>query len=438
MAVLFTSLLGGAAVLLVYALYDFNRNAHSREALLAIEVELDFLLYAVEDVSEQDKFGVIERWSAQRKELLLGLLDDQMRLIAGNLKELPDTLALAPSDSLLDFYTIVDGEQRHVAAKVHQFDSGLNLIVGRDITAVDDIRTKINLLTGVVLFFMFLVVLTSFFISTFVVRRINDIASTAHDIIETGDLSQRIHFKSTWDDLGNLAKTLNTFLSRIESLMGALRVVTDNIAHDMRTPLTRLRTHLEALLHQVEAGQAAQAGDVSRLLEESDKLLGIFNTVLRLSNLEKGKRHQVFMPVALHELIQDVLEFYTPLAEEKEINLISGPFDPYIRQGDRDLLFQVFANLIDNAIKFTPQGGEIRVSLRCLSRGCEVSIIDSGIGIAQEEVEKVFDRFYRSEKSRHTSGSGLGLSLVAVGVRLHDGNITLADNCPGLKCIISL
>jgi signal transduction histidine kinase len=285
----------------------------------------------------------------------------------------------------------------------------------------------------IIITLMAVVVLVSFIISRFVVSRINTIASTAREIMETGDLSRRISIDTQWDDLSNLAQVLNGFLARVESLMDGIREVSNNIAHDLRTPLTHLRNQIEEL-----KTKPATDADIDALLAESDQILGVFHSLLRIANIEKTKRHQAFEDVNLAALLQDVAELYEPLAEEKSIRLTLRQGDRPVIKGDRHLLFQLFANVLSNAIKFSPSQGEVLVALDSEKQGVSIRIDDRGPGIRASEKEAVFRRFYRGDASRSTEGHGLGLSLVKAIVDLHQGSIALEDNHPGLRVRVTL
>jgi signal transduction histidine kinase len=277
------------------------------------------------------------------------------------------------------------------------------------------------------------VVLTSFVISRFVVNRINMIASTARDIMDTGDLSRRISIDTHWDDLSNLAQLLNGFLDRVESLMDGTRAVSDNIAHDLRTPLTHLRNQIEEL-----KSQPVHDTDIDALLVESDHILAIFQSLLRISNIEKSKRHQAFEEVNITALLRDVAELYDPVAEEKNIRLVLEATQSHSIKGDRHLLFQLFANLLGNAIKFSSSDSTVSMDIHLAKTGVQIHVSDHGPGINDEEKELVFQRFYRGDASRSTQGNGLGLSLVKAIVNLHQGKITLEDNHPGLSVRVLL
>ena len=283
------------------------------------------------------------------------------------------------------------------------------------------------------IFFMSLVVAISYFLSFFVVNRINIIAATAKDIMETGDLSRRISIDKGWDDLSNLAHILNDLFARVEELMRDVRQVSDNIAHDLRTPLTRVRNQLEDMKET-----NSEPEKIDKLINEADGLLQTFNALLRITNIEKGKRHSTLEELKLNKLIKDVIELYEPIAEEKDIK-ITSELSNVKYEGDKDLIFQALANLVDNAIKFTPDGGNINIALEQTNGRVVIEIRDSGVGIEMADKSKVFDRFYRADSSRNAPGSGLGLSLVAAVINLHKGYIEMLDNQPsGLIVKISL
>ena len=288
--------------------------------------------------------------------------------------------------------------------------------------------TRFSHLSFLIMGLMAVVVLVSFIISLFVVSRINMITQTAREIIDTGDLSRRISIESDWDDLSNLAQVLNGFLMRLESLMDAIRSVSDNIAHDLRTPLTHLRTQIEELKYQ-----SVSDVEIDALLAESDQILAIFQSLLRISNIEKSKRHQAFEEVNLSALLHDAAELYEPVAEEKNIRLMLQLAQTQSIKGDKHLLFQMFANVLGNAIKFSPDGGDVSIQLSQDKQDITILITDRGLGIADTEKELVFRRFYRGDASRSTSGNGLGLSLVKAVIDLHQGSIALEDNQPGLR-----
>lgn len=298
---------------------------------------------------------------------------------------------------------------------------------------IDSSTYELILILGILsIFFMSLVVIISFLISNFVVNRINTIGTTAERIIKTGNLSRRISMDKKWDDLSNLAAILNNLFARIESSMEDVRRVSDSIAHDLKTPLTRIKNNIE----DAKAKGSIEKDLSSKLLKEADKLLDTFNALLRITNIEKGKRYSEFKNINLKKIIVDVIELYEPITDKKKIK-ISSDLENINFDCDKDLIFQAIANIFDNAVKFTPENGKIDIRLKNIDDLITLEISDSGEGIELEEKEKIFNRFYRGDKGRTTSGSGLGLSLVLAVVKMHGGIINVMENKPsGSKFII--
>lgn len=427
MALFFTVLLSCSVGVLGYFGHYFSRGhlVYGTEKIIDATIENLVLTYST--IAGAGNILVVP--PAQMNGRLIAVLDTQGSIIAGNLKALPDEVSLLTEGTVLFKDTL---SRIEYAAKVHTLDDGKRLFVAVDVTeAMANYRFMKNLsLLSIVL--VFVVILTSFMISTFVVSRTNRIAQTAKRIMDTGNLSQRIEVDSQWDDLSNMSMVLNGFLEKIEELVEGVQKVSDNIAHDLRTPLTRLRNNLESLRKQdAIAGNIEAAARCEKLLAESDHLLSTFNALLRIARIEAGKQRHNFATLHLQKLLHDVVELYEPLAEEKNIKIICE-FSSSSILGDRDLLFQAFANILDNAIKYSPCDARISFSLAQSGSGTVVSIADEGIGIAEAERAKVFDRFYRSEASRHTAGNGLGLSLVLAVASLHRAEVKLSDNGPGL------
>lgn len=341
-----------------------------------------------------------------------------------------------PDDIAAGFSRLAEGilvfqyakNNRQYAAKIHTLSDNRRLLIGTDITEVSKDFKFMQWIGIASICFVMAIVFVAYIISVFVVSETNKIADTAREIMETGDLSRRLDVGSRWDDLGNMAAVLNMLLDRVETLMQGVRQVSDNIAHDLRTPLTRIRSHMEEL---------DDSDAKNELLEEADHLLDTFNALLRISRIEAEKQRSQFETVDLRKLLEDVVAFYEPLAEEKSITLQSDLHDGSLN-GDCNLLFQAYANLLDNALKFTPDGGTVSISMNRADHKTEISITDTGPGVADDEKDKIFGRFYRSEKCRSSSGTGLGLSLVCAVIDLHGGHIRTENNNPGLSIITVL
>lgn len=254
--------------------------------------------------------------------------------------------------------------------------------------------------------------------------------------IQRGDLSHRVPLMQSGDEFDRLSKNLNEMLDQIEKLMMGVRNVSNAIAHDLRTPLTRLRTNLEQLRDDAVSDETRNK--VESTIKEADALLSTFRSLLRIAEIESGNRRTNFHEVRLENLINDVSELYEPLTGEKGLDMTTEISTSASVSGDRDLLFQAISNVVDNAIKYTPEDGHIKILLKRTPEGALVEITDSGDGIPEAYRKQVFERFYRLESHRKSVGSGLGLSLVAAIVTLHGGLITLADAHPGLCVQIKL
>ena len=431
MALFFTVMLGGAVILLGYFGYYFNRGHYVSNAEDMIAIEMRYLMLADGNHNLANTLASIDKTPGR----VYLLLDQNKEKISGNLAELPQSVSVLDEGTILFSAPDHDGRLKKYAAKIHAFADGRRLLTGVDVTDLSFFYATMKWLSILSIIFMIVVIATSFVISRFVVSRTNRIALTAKDIMDTGDLSRRIVVDSRWDDLSNMAYVLNGFLERIETLMYGIRQVSDNIAHDLRTPLTRLRNNLETLRDKDTNHAMQPAYEV--MISEADRLLNTFNALLRIARIEAGKQKTQFVNINLRKLVGDVIDLYDPLAEERQI-LISSELAALQYNGDRDLLFQALANILDNAIKFTPAGGRISITLIESDGRPQLTIRDSGPGIPEAEKDKVFDRFYRAESSRTTPGNGLGLSLVAAVVNLHAGTISLSNAVPGLEMRMTL
>ncbi len=376
------------------------------------------------------------------------LADKDFKPLIGNLDRWPDVPQM--ENPWLDFTLTVTNpregrvEQHRARGRHFLLPGGYNLLVGRDVHSLEE--TKRRIVTTLAWGLAMTVVLAlagGAMMSRSIVRRIDLINQTSREIM-TGDLSRRIPRTGSGDDFDQLAENLNRMLDQIQSLMDEVREVSDNIAHDLRTPLTRLRNQLE-MMRNANHDAELHAQRVDAAIEEADSLLATFNALLRIARVERGDRRAGFAALDINAVLRDVLEFYEPLAEERGQTLTLEPGDtPVEIVGDRDLLFQACANLVDNAVKYTPEGGTISLSIRTRGETVQVRVADSGPGVPGHCREQIVKRFVRLERSRSTPGNGLGLALVAGVARLHGGRLRLDDVTPdageqrGLLAILEL
>ncbi len=412
MAVLFTVLCGASALCLGYFITFFAKGhfVHSTEAVLDSQITVIKASNSMKDGIDGDYF--------------YSFLNDD-----GSFSE-PIPAEIERFSEGIIVFDYPKNNQRY-AAKIYSHVDGRKLLIGFNITEISKDFERMQIMGIFSIIFVMIIVFVSYLISVFVARGTNKIAVTAQEIIDTGDLSRRLEFNSRWDDLSHMALVLNALLSRMEELIIGVRQVSDNIAHDLRTPLTRIRNKIETL--QDKYGDQEH----DQLLNEADHLLSTFTALLRISRIETEKQRSQFQKLDLGPLIQDVANFYAPLAEEKGVKFDVEPKSAIIT-GDRDLLFQVYANLLDNAIKFTPAGGRVTLNINKEHGGIWIVIEDTGKGVDETEIHKIFDRFYRAEKSRSSPGTGLGLSLVKAVIDLHGGEAKAENTEDGLRIITIL
>jgi signal transduction histidine kinase len=365
------------------------------------------------------------------------LADRALVPLAGNLKAWPATVAAARG--WVEFRApepLRDAADRPLLrAMVETFANGDRLLVGRDIGDLDSFtdQMKLAVISGIALIFV-LAAVASILVTRRTVGRIESINATSRAIMQSG-LDQRIPLRGTHDEWDRVAENLNLMLDRIETLMAEVKQVSDNVAHDLRTPLTRMRGRLEKAYH----GQRDSADDQSLIgdtIADLDAVLRIFSSLTRIAQIETRERKGAFRSVNLVEIAGEVVELYDAAAEPDGTRLTIAGDPAVLVTGDRDLIFDAIANLVDNAIKHGRAGGHVVVTNETIDGSPVVSIADDGPGIPADQRDHVFKRFYRLEQSRYTPGNGLGLSLVAAIARLHGGRIEMRDNSPGLKLML--
>jgi signal transduction histidine kinase len=364
------------------------------------------------------------------------LFDADGKLVIGNLPALPPGL---PVDGMAHGTRIrhatENGVQTEdVRAVARRLPQGRILVVGRNIDALVELRhVVVRALALGVIPSVLLALVVGISISLRALERVRRVSETAERIMR-GDLHERLPSRGTDDDFDRLSAIVNQMLDEIERLLDEVKGIGDDIAHDLRTPLTRVRIKLERGRAAAASHEALRAA-VDTAILGLDQTLGVIAALLRISEIEAGRRRAGFAPLGLASLAAEVADLYAPIAEERGIalQLEAAQVPPVL--GDRDMLIEALSNLVGNAIKFTPTGGAIVLEVTPAGAAGTVAlaVADNGPGIAPEEREAVLKRFYRSDKSRHVDGTGLGLSLVAAIAKLHRFTLTIGDAHPGCR-----
>ena len=382
---------------------------------------------------------VIQQRSRRQSSSLYKLIGPDERPVAGNIEGWP--VKTRTHARWLDFkYDLQVGEvvyERWARARELSIPGGFRLLVGRDVQQrVELVRIMEKAFWWAGAGILALGLIGGLTISRQTLRRIDAIGATSNRIM-AGDLSQRVPRNNSGDEIDRLAASLNAMLDRIETLMTAVRQVSDNIAHDLRTPLNRLRSRVEVTL-MGEADEEAYREALERTVADADALLGTFNALLDIARLE-GAATGPSDRLDLAHVVADVVELYEPVAEDADIAIeADAPEGQAIVLGDRRLIAQAIANLVDNAIKYSPAGGAVTVTAAASGGLARIAVSDTGPGVPKEERARIFDRFVRLEADRGKPGNGLGLSLVRAVANMHDAKVSADDANPGLRVEISM
>jgi signal transduction histidine kinase len=399
-----------------------------------------------------DAQGLAERWNEGGLPALLGtiqdrlvenvddnaiylLVDRSMHAVTGNLEHWPAAVTLNH-----DWFELpVERAGNRSMARLHIFDlpGGYHLLVGRDVQVRAQLRT---LLTDALLWALLVVMILgtggALLVRSLIHRTLANVSDTAA-AISAGDLTRRVPLSGRGDEFDRLAETINDMLDRIARLMDGVREVSNAIAHDLRTPITRARTRLEDAATHAQGADDLRAA-IERAQGDLDGVVAVFQALLRIAEIEAGARRSSFAMVEVTDLLRDLCELYSAAAEDEGISLaLDCPPSLHLR-GDRELIQQAVANLLDNAIKFSPAGKAITLGASHQGSFVRIVVADQGPGIPEADRTRAMERFFRGEMARHTPGSGLGLSLVLAVAQLHGGTLNLLPNHPGLRAELEL
>jgi len=428
-------------VLIFAVLYVSTVTVYERRIDATLDGDLALLVWQASELSIPELVRIIDERGkdepGENDEYLL--VDGSLEYVAGNIRSWPASVAAgAPRADLAVLGSPTSAGQapeRHRLQAV-KLPNGYQLLIGRNLSELEEIRALIGRALGrTIALTLLLGSVSGFLFSRQLSRRLDQISRQALAILK-GDLGRRLPVSRRGDEYDSLVGNINRMLDQIQSLMGGVREVTDSIAHDMRQPISRLRSRIELSL----LGQADPASHEETLrgcLEELDRILVVFNALLAITLAESGARRE-FQEFDLVDVARSTLEAYEPVAEEAgltlQLQLGSDVVVPL--QGNPHLIAQALANLIDNAVKYAPAGGDVRITARRTPRAAELVVSDRGPGIPQQLRERALQRFGRLDEARTTPGSGLGLSLVQAVVRLHGGSLRLEDNNPGLRVVL--
>ena len=426
----------GVIVLTLFSYVYLSTASYVRTRLdTAIAAEQAILQRAYEHAGREGMIAIIrQRMSdAQFQDSIYLLADASYSFIAGNLKHWPSDLVGRAGWKNFRIQGSDAVQQPLLRAASMTLSNGDHLLIAKDTGGLDAFvgNIKAAFIFGVALIFL-LAGVASVLVTRRTVGRIEAINTISRAIMQSG-LDKRIPLRGTKDEWDRVAENLNSMLDRIETLMQEVKQVTDNVAHDLRTPLARMRGQLEKAYHRRRESDEDQAliGDT---ITHLDGVLRIFSSIARIARIEAKAQNIAFRTVNVAEITRETVELYDAAAEEKGTRLSFVGEQQACITGDRDLIFDAVANLVDNAIKHGRPGGQVAVEVvKNSDGGTIVSVSDDGPGIPAAEHPNVFKRFYRLERSRNTVGNGLGLSLVAAVARLHGARIEMLDNGPGLR-----
>jgi len=431
LALLYAALLATSAVVLGFFVYWTVQASIDRQMTARIDAEIEILKSELRSGGSTTLINEVERRINYFGALEYFLADADSKTLVGNLSHIPvrdgwSDIAVPEGRSTIRKYRI----------KTVHLDNGYRLVVGDDLGPKEDVRQAfLDALGWAALAFLFLTLTAGALLSSSFLSRVDAIARTAEAIIN-GDLGSRVPLRGTDDNFDRLSATLNRMLDRIQLLMESLSQVSADIAHALRTPLGRLRQKLEVVQASSEATSSG-GGPIDAALLETDNILETFSALLRIAQIESGTRTAGFREIDLSKTFESVAEAFSVVSEDEGKSLTTNIAPGIKFWGDADLISEMLANLLDNAIRHTPEGAHIEVSLTNSGSQLVASVADNGLGVPQAECERIFRRFYRLERNIRTPGTGLGLSLVAAVAELHGMQICASDNTPGLRMTLT-
>ncbi|WP_263829038.1 HAMP domain-containing histidine kinase [Ruegeria aquimaris] len=435
LSMVLSTLLTAAVLALVYVTANRTIAGETRSVVTAELAGLS------DEYQRRGIFGLteaIERRTqdAAERDALYLLTDPFGIVLAGNLVRWPPDVEPGSGWVELDLIRTESGENVPVSTASIRLPGGERLLVGRDASARRQFDRVLLRSVGLALLAaLALSLLTGWFLTRLVFSRFKDISRTAAEIV-SGDLTRRIPLRGTGDEFDRMAGTLNEMLDRIEELVGHLRTTSNSIAHDLRSPLSRLRQKVEALTDPSRA-DAERDADAARALAEVDHLLRVFSQLTEISRAEAGLGREEFEAVDLAALARDVAEFYEPLAQENGVTL-TVETDPAILPGHRALLAQALSNLLDNALRYAPDGTEVALHTTAAEDAVILSVRDHGPGVPETDLERLTQPFVTLDPSRTGGNSGLGLALAAAIARMHGGVFEARNASPGLEARLVL
>lgn len=427
-----------AVVLVVYVTATASTIVED-QSRRAISEELADLAQVYQQSGIVGLVRTIDRRSRQPGASLYLATDPMGRIIAGNVESLQagvlDDQGPTPDAFSYERYADDNGHRYHLAiAEVVSLPNGMRILVGRDQSEQVRFRGVVQSALILALALMGVAALIAwFFVGRSALKRLDGVTASSARIL-SGDLSERLPVTGAGDEFDRLSDNLNTLLARVSLLQEGLQQVSDNIAHDLRTPLTRLRTRAEgALAAPPDLGEAREA--MEQMIAECDQMIRTFDALLMISRVEAGSDQVIKSPIDLAAIAADVVDLYEPLAEDANAELLLDAPPSLTVVASRELIAQALSNLVDNALKYATDPErkiKIRVTLSEGDGAWSLAVSDDGPGIPIEKRERVLERFYRLDQSRSMPGSGLGLSLVQAIARVHGGRLVLDDAGPGL------